>query len=68
MAFNAWGENDVHVSFQCSKKESNTQAIEVVLGGWSNTKSVIRLGTQGEEQARYMGPVLDPNHFRSYWV
>ena len=45
VTFEAMAQRDVHVAFMCTQQESAVDAWEVVFGGWSNTKSVIRHGT-----------------------
>ena len=50
--FYAEAANDVHVIFSCAKEKRPRQAIEVVLGGWGNRRSVIRSGAQGQELAK----------------
>ena len=55
MVVAARGSNDAHISFMPKKMERSDDAWEVVIGGWGNSKSVIRAGTQGRELASYPG-------------
>ena len=40
-------KNDVHVGFAAGVQEPDSDVYEIVIGGWSNTESVIRRGKQG---------------------
>jgi len=64
------GTNDVHIALMTSETERSADAWEVVVGGWANTRSVIRMGTQGRElasvaDANSVGP---KTKFRSIWL
>jgi len=68
--FSARGTNDVHVALLPQKVARSADAWEVVFGGWGNTRSVIRSGTQGVELASYndattVGPA---SQWRAYWL
>lgn len=49
LAFTAQTESDIHVVFTEKKAKRSDRAWEVVIGGWSDRRSVIRMGTQGRE-------------------
>jgi len=67
--FETKGSNDVHVSVQCGQAGRTGNAVEVVVGGWGNSRSVIRQGTQGRElTARSQKGVCDANNFRKMKV
>jgi len=55
------GSNDAHIAFMPTKMQRSDDAWEVVIGGWGNTKSVIRAGTQGRELAHHDGASMGPN-------
>jgi len=66
--FNARASNDIHVAFMCEKAPRNADAWEVVIGGWGNSRSVIRAGTQGRELAAVGGSAADGEAFKTYTV
>jgi hypothetical protein len=47
-----------------------TNSYEVLLGGWDNTQSVVRAGTQGMTLASYRHQpfAASCDEFRSFWV
>jgi hypothetical protein len=42
--------------------------VQVVIGGWGNTASVIRYGTEGTDLVHFQGPQLSETEFRPFWV
>jgi len=73
--FKAQGSNDAHILVSSkSGVERIERAYEIVLGGWGNTKSVIRVGTQGEAKDTFplnpyvSGDVLSAKEARSFWI
>jgi len=68
VAFSAQASNDVHVAFMCGKNARTTKAYEVVIGGWGNSRSVIRRGTQGHELASAAGARASANKMAAYWI
>ena len=73
------GENAVVVGIQaCSDGHiglsevpglSSLNMYEVVIGGWSNTKSVIRRARQGDIEVEASTPeILSCNSFKFFWV
>ena len=42
---------------------------EVVIGGWSNTKSVIRRAKQSQQKVEASTPsIVSPTEFRGFWI
>lgn len=66
--FSAQASNDVHVAMQCYQGARSDIAYEIVFGGWGNTRSVIRMGTQGKELASAKGPRTSANKLKAYWI
>ncbi|KAJ8041524.1 C3 and PZP-like alpha-2-macroglobulin domain-containing protein 8 [Holothuria leucospilota] len=65
--FEAKANNDVHIAL--SPSENSSDLYEIVIGGWKNTKSVIRRCKQcinlvSELTNRY----LSANEFRWFWI
>ena len=58
--------NDVHVTLAGEKSSAN--AIEIVLGGWKNTRSQIRCRHQGQAVASLNGQVLNTTQKNHFWV
>ena len=52
--------NDVHILIEF---ENSDFIYEIVLGGWNNTKSVIRNSIQGEIIMTHIGPILNNKEF-----
>jgi len=76
ISMNIQGSNDAHIllTSEHGVTEPNKNSYEVLLGGWQNTKSVIRVGAEGEVVDSYPknkwmdGSVLSATHKRSFWV
>jgi hypothetical protein len=54
LTFRAVATNDIHVCL-ATDSHSRIDMVEVVLGGWNNSVSVIRYGAQGLQLARRVG-------------
>jgi len=66
--FAARANNDIHVAFMCQKAPRTADAWEVVIGGWGNSRSVIRSGTQGRELVTVGGRPCSANAFKTYSI
>ena len=67
IVFSAKTKWDVLIALRDSK--TNDQTIEIGIGGWANTKSVIRSVAGGPSLVEYhQNGLLDENEFRSFWV
>jgi len=66
--FFAKASNDIHVVFMCQQQQRSPSAWEIVIGGSRNTKSSIRLGTQGRELVAAFGSPCTANVFESYTI
>lgn len=59
--------NDAHIALMSSNSEQSP-LYEIVLGGWSNSKSVIRDRKQGKALATHVGRVLNENSYRTFFI
>jgi len=76
VTFKIQGSNDAHIllTSEHAVTNPNEESYEVLLGGWKNTKSVIRVGKDGEvldsfPKNKWMnGAVLSTNEKRGFWI
>jgi len=73
--FQAKGANDAHILLSSKSDVDRTDhGYEIVIGGWSNTKSVIRVGTQGSTQDTFplnphmSGALMSATEDRAFWI
>ncbi|CAG9581153.1 unnamed protein product [Danaus chrysippus] len=60
--------NDAHIALTMGPQESDPM-VEVFIGGWGNTKSVIRRNRTKPEKAEIDTPnILNGGEFRGFWV
>jgi len=60
---------DAHIALSNVYGDTERRTYEIVLGGWNNTKSVIRFGGQGPSVAEADTPqLLDSDEFKSFWI
>jgi hypothetical protein len=59
--------HDAHIAIMDSPTQTKN-FYEIVLGGWSNRKSVIRNVRQGAPKAFFMSGLLSCKEFRSFWI
>ncbi|XP_072033346.1 uncharacterized protein [Amphiura filiformis] len=66
--FKAKAKNDVHIALS-PKNAAKKEMYEIVIGGWSNSKSVIRRRKQGRPVVEHPEKgILDPREFREFIV
>ena len=58
--------NDVHINLADTKDNDNT--IEIVIGGWGNSKSVIRFARRGVNKKEASGSRLSVDEYRPFWI
>lgn len=59
--------NDAHVIL--SEQHSDViNSYEIVIGGWGNTKSVIRTCKQCQPRTSFIGNPLSCDSFKSFWI
>ena len=63
--FTVRAKNDAHLGFF---SESQEKLYEIVIGGWTNTKSVIRRVTQHNHDETATPNILNPNEDRPFWA
>jgi hypothetical protein len=64
LTFQVLACNDAHIAL----KPAGRSPLEVVLGGWRNTRSCLRTEIQGNCRARRNGAVLDCRQFKTFWI
>lgn len=66
--FKVRAANDAHLALSPIAEESDPM-YEIFLGGWSNSKSVIRKNRQKPDVVEAETPgILDAGEFRSFWI
>ncbi|XP_060583963.1 neurogenic locus notch homolog protein 2-like [Ruditapes philippinarum] len=68
LTFQVKGRNDAHVLLQNDRNNYRTNVIEIVIGGWGNSQSVIRNSQQGTNRVSYSGSVLSSSSYRWFWI
>ena len=66
-SFKVKASNDAHVALMSTQNLSDP-LYEIVLGGWSNNKSCIRLKPQGHCLSPRYGAVLDNETYSLFWI
>ena len=66
--FEAKAPSDIALCFSAHKNSAEGTVFELVIGGWKNTKSVIRTKAQGTERAVSTQPRTCALEYRSYWA
>lgn len=68
VVFRVRAGNDAHIALTSTEAESDPM-LEVFIGGWSNSKSVIRKNRTKPEVAEADTPaILDAGEFRGFWI
>ncbi|XP_053403013.1 hemicentin-1-like [Mercenaria mercenaria] len=68
LSFQVQCPNDAHILLQESASDYYNNVIEIVLGGWANTKSVIRDEQQGTPVAEYSeSGIVSGTEYRYFW-
>ncbi|XP_035694593.1 uncharacterized protein LOC118428599 [Branchiostoma floridae] len=66
--FEVQAGDHVHVALSAQNQDLSNM-YEVVIGGWGNSWSVIRLSKQGANQAEAQTPgITSPNQYRRFWI
>jgi hypothetical protein len=65
--FKAKASNDIHVALS-DAAQTKDPMYEIVIGGWGNSRSVIRRKSQGPELASEDKGIANPEQAAFYWV
>ena len=68
IVFDAKASNDIHVGFFITPSMIGGCVVEIVIGGWNNTRSALRFQRQGRPICWPMVSIEDPRIFISYWI
>lgn len=68
LSFSVRANNDAHIALSKTKGETDVDSYEVVIGGWSNQKSVIRKCDQCKPKVSHNEEVLNGTEFRTFWL
>ncbi|XP_062587136.1 uncharacterized protein LOC134248762 [Saccostrea cucullata] len=64
LTFQVQACNDAHVAL----RSAGRQPLEIVLGGWSNSRSCFRTSVQGSCRTEHSGKILDCQNFQTFRV
>jgi Farnesoic acid 0-methyl transferase len=68
VVFRVKAANDAHIALTSTEAESDPM-LEVFIGGWSNSKSVIRKNRTKPDVVEEATPaILDGGEFRGFWI
>lgn len=68
MSFKVRSPKDAHIALTTGPAPSDPM-VEVFIGGWENSKSVIRRNRTKPDVAETPTPgILNPGEFRSFWI
>ncbi|XP_048243111.1 C3 and PZP-like alpha-2-macroglobulin domain-containing protein 8 [Haliotis rufescens] len=66
--FKIQASNDAHVALLTYDGETGQNMYEIVLGGFSNTRSIIRNSRQGTNRVETFHSPLSSTEFRDFWI
>lgn len=66
-SFQVSAKHDAHVALM-STNDTTDSLYEIVIGGWGNNKTCIRLGMQQSCKESHIGPVLNGDTYIPFWV
>jgi hypothetical protein len=65
--FQVKAKNDAHIALM-SADDDTKPLYEIVLGGWGNSKSCLRIAKQSTCKSTYYGSVLSQTAYKPFWV
>ena len=68
LTFRARASNDVNIAFTSDNSVTSGTAYDIVIGGWKNTRSTLRLGIGGSECVHTNHNPLSQTFFDEFWV
>jgi hypothetical protein len=70
VTFAVQAKNDAHIAFSNTAgfDRGGRKTYEIVIGGWSNRKSVLRPARGGHSKAAYQKQILDADDYKKFWI
>lgn len=65
ITFNVKAKSDAHVALMSSNTDHDP-IYEIIIGGWANSRSIIRDSKEGLPLAMHHGPILKQNVYRTF--
>ena len=68
ISFRVRAGNDAHIALSLDKNNWDTHTYEIVIGGWKNSRSVIRRCDQCLPKSNFVHSPLNASEFKPFWI